>query len=188
MRTSAKIQSGERACFFVGAWLMAGSSRIAYIGLQVCYAFAIATFQAFGPTEDLLPATNRVLGVLLGITVMGLVSEWVWPVRASRAMRPALAPALRSMARLAELERAEGGYAAEVSRAARHRLAIYRDLATVLRLREEAALEPGAAAPAAVAARESILELAGDAQGVFLALLALAHQAARAAGVIDVEV
>ena len=163
------------ACFLGGAWIMVGSSRIAYAGLQICYAFAIATVDAFGPTIDLVPSTNRVLGVLLGIIVMGVVSECVWPVRASRAMRRVMATAVRSMAQLAELERAEGGYAAEVSRAARHRLAIYRDLATVLRLREEASLERGARAPEAVAERDRILHLAGDAQGVFLALLALAR-------------
>ena len=140
VETLAWLLPALGACFWVGAWLMAGSSRIAYAGVQLCYAFAIATFHAFGPTVDLAPATNRVLGVLLGIVVMGVVFECVWPVRASRVMRPALGAALRSMAGLAEITRAEGGYAAEVSRAARHRLAIYRDLATVLRLREEAAL------------------------------------------------
>ena len=30
-------------CFWIGAWLMAGSSRMSYVGLQACYAFAIAT-------------------------------------------------------------------------------------------------------------------------------------------------
>ena len=162
-------------CFWIGAWLMAGSSQISYVGLQTGYAFGIATLAAFGPTTDLAPPGNRILGVLLGIVVMGLVYHWVWPVRASRAMRPALAVALRAMALLAEVERARGGYASEVSRAARHRVAVYRALATVLRLREDSVLEPGAAAPAARAERALILDLTGDAQGVFLALLALAR-------------
>src|SRR5262245_47298810 len=106
---------------------------------------------------------------------MVCVTECVWPVRASTEMRPALATALRSMARLAEVEPVRGGYSAEVSRVAHHRLTVYRGLATVLRVREEAALEPGAAVPEAVAERDRILELSGDAQGVFLALLALAR-------------
>jgi hypothetical protein len=90
-------------------------------------------------------------------------------------MRPALAAALRAMSQLAEAERSRGDYAAEVSRAARRRVAVYRGLGAALRLREESVLESGASAPAARAERDGILELAGDAQGVFLALLALAR-------------
>src|SRR5262249_21443374 len=126
------------ACFWGGAWLMAGSSRIAFAGLQICYAFAIATFGALWPTSDLVPGTHRVPRGAPGKVALGVVFECVGPVRASRMMRPALAAALRSMAGLAEVERAGGGHAAEISRAARHRLAIYRDLGTVLRVREEA--------------------------------------------------
>ena len=163
------------ACFWIASWLMSGSSRISYVGVQAGYAFAIATLEVFGPTTDLAPPANRVLGVLLGIAVMGLVSHYVWPVRASRAMRPALAAALRAMSQLAEVERSRGDYASEVSRAARRRVAVYGGLAAALRLREESVLESGASAPAARAERDGILELAGDAQGVFLALLALAR-------------
>jgi hypothetical protein len=90
-------------------------------------------------------------------------------------MRPALAAALRAMAQLAEVERSRGDYASEVSRAARRRVAVYGGLGAALRLREESVLESGASAPAARAERDVILELAGDAQGVFLALLALAR-------------
>jgi uncharacterized membrane protein YccC len=129
----------------------------------------------FGPATDLVPPRDRVLAILLGIAVMAMIYQWIWPVRATRAMRPALAAALRAMAVLAEVARASGGYASEVARAARHRAAVYRGLGTVLRLREESMLEPGAAAPEARAERDRILGLAGDAQGVFLALLALAR-------------
>jgi hypothetical protein len=79
------------------------------------------------------------------------------------------------MAVLAEWKRAAGGYASEVAVAARYRSMVYRELGTVLRLREESILEPGADAPLARAERDRLLELAGDAQGVFLALLALAR-------------
>jgi uncharacterized membrane protein YccC len=172
-------------CFGAAAWLLAGSSQIAYVGLQAGYAFGIATLDAFGPATDLAPPANRVLGVLLGIAVMGFVYHWIWPVRASRAMRPALGSALRAMAMLAEVERVRGGYGAEVSRLARHRAAVYRGLATVLRLREDSLLEPGAGAPQARVERDRILALTGDAQGVFLALLALArHRLATAPGTL----
>jgi hypothetical protein len=86
------------------------------------------------------------------------------------------------------VERVRGGYAAGVSRLVRHRVAVYRVLATVLRLREDSLLEPGAAAPQARAERDRVLELTGDAQGVFLALLALArHRVSTPASAIPAE-
>jgi len=176
------------ACFWIAAWLVTGSSRISYAGLQVGMAFGVSVLDVFGPATDLVPPRDRVVAILLGIAVMGVVYHWIWPVRASRAMRPALATALRAMAVLAELARASGGYASEVARAARHRAAVYRDLGTVLRLREESMLEPGAATPAARAERDRVLGLAADAQGVFLALLALArHRFGTDAASVPVE-
>ena len=70
---------------------MVGSSRISYAGLQVGIAFGVTVLAVFGPTTDLVPPRDRVLGVLLGICVMGIIYHVVWPVRASRAVRPALA-------------------------------------------------------------------------------------------------
>lgn len=163
------------ACFWIAGWLEAGSSRIAYAGLQAGMAFGVSVLDVFGPATDLVPPRDRVLSILLGIAVTGTIYHWIWPVRASRAIRPALAAALRAMAVLAEWKRAVGGYASEVAVAARHRTMVYRELGTVLRLREESILEPGADAPPARAERDRLLELAGDAQGVFLALLALAR-------------
>jgi multidrug resistance protein MdtO len=163
------------AAFWIAGWLEAGSSRIAYAGLQAGMGFGVSVLGVFGPATDLVPPRDRVLSIVLGIAVMGMVYQWIWPVRASRAMRPALAATLRAMAMLAEWKRAAGGYASEVAAAARHRTAVYRGLGTVLRLREEAALEPGADRPAARAERDRVLALAADVQGVFLSLLSLAR-------------
>jgi uncharacterized membrane protein YccC len=163
------------ACFWIASWVVVGSPRISYAGLQVGIAFGITVLDVFGPTTDLVPPRDRVLGVLLGIFVMGVIYHVIWPVLASRTLRPALASALRAIALLAELTRAPGAYAAEVARSARHRATVYRRLGTVLRLREESLLEPGASSPAARAERDRILDLASDAQGTFLALLALAR-------------
>jgi multidrug resistance protein MdtO len=138
-------------------------------------AFGVSVLNVFGPATDLVPPRDRVLSIVLGIAVTGMVYHWIWPVRASRVMRPALAATLRAMARLAEWKRVAGGYASEVAATARHRTTVYRGLGTVLRLREEAALEPGAEKPAAHAERDRVLALAADSQGVFLALLSLAR-------------
>ena len=175
------------ACFWVAAWLEAGSSRIAYAGLQAGMAFGVSVLSVLAPTTNLVPPRDRVLSILLGIAVMGVIYHWIWPVRASRAMRPALAAALRAMAGLAEWRRTTRGYASEVAAAARQRTMVYRELGSVLRLREESTQEPGADAPAARAERERILQMAGDAEGVFLALLALARHRLETMGAIPVE-
>jgi multidrug resistance protein MdtO len=176
------------ACVWLAAWVTAGSSRTSYAGVQIGMALAISVVDVFGPTTDLVPARDRVVGILLGITVMALVSEALWPVRASRAMRPALAAALRTMAGLAEITRTPGGYAVAVARTARHRLSVHQGLAAVLRLREESALEPGASTRAGRRERDTLLRLTGDAQAIFLALLALArHRLAVDAAALPAE-
>jgi multidrug resistance protein MdtO len=159
----------------VAAWLTTGSSRISYVGVQTAMAFALGLVDAFAPTTDLLPARDRVLGILLGIAVMVAVDHTVWPVRASGSMRPALASALRSLAGLAAMPLARLGYAGRVAHAATLRGSVYRDLAATLRLREESRMEPGAGSAAAHAEREHVLRLTGDVQVVFLALLVLAR-------------
>ncbi len=163
------------AGIWLAAWITAGSSRISYAGVQIGMALAVSVVDVLGPTTDLVPPRDRVLGILLGITVLTLVYEAVSPLRASRAMRPALASALRAMAALAVIEPPRGGYEAAIARAARHRSSVYHGLADVLRLRAESTMEPGASAPRARAERDAILQLTAGAQALFLALLALAR-------------
>src|SRR5262245_44854234 len=63
------------ACFWVASWLVVGSPRISYAGLQVGIAFGIAVLDVLGPTTDLVPPRDRVLGVLLGIFVRSHLSR-----------------------------------------------------------------------------------------------------------------
>ncbi len=53
--------------FWIAAWITAGSSRISYAGVQVGMALAIAVVDVIGPTIDLVPPRDRVLGIVLGI-------------------------------------------------------------------------------------------------------------------------
>ena len=93
------------AGYLVAAWINVGGPRTAYVGLQTALALGIVLLSGFGPTTDLVGARDRVLGVLLGNGVMGVIDHVLWPVRARRAMRPALARALRLMAELAPRRR-----------------------------------------------------------------------------------
>lgn len=159
----------------VAAWIYTGGSRISYAGLQTGMTFAMCVLSAFGPTTDLAPARDRVIAIILGIVVMITVDQLIRPVRASRAMRPALAAGLRAMADLARPKPPEADHAAEIDRAIQLRVAVYGHLAAALRLRGEAGMEPGASTPATRVEREAVFRLAAAAQAVFLALLGLAR-------------
>jgi uncharacterized membrane protein YccC len=159
--------------FGIAAWITAGSSRISYMGLQAGMAFAMCVVDPSGPTTDLTPARDRVLGILIGVLVMMLLNAIHSPPRARLAMRPALARALRSIAGLARIAPDVRDYRERLERAVRLRAAVYGNLAATLRLSDESTLEPDAPTREAREEREWIARLVGHAQAVFLSLLAL---------------
>src|SRR5262245_51654561 len=59
--------------------------------------------QGFEPTWYLYTIRDRLIGILLGNTVITLVFHYVWPLPASGAMWTSLGSALRAMARLASV-------------------------------------------------------------------------------------
>jgi len=74
---------------FLSGWVMR-SPRIGYVGVQIGFAFFLSTLQGFGPPTQLNPARDRVIGIALGIGVMWLVFDQLWPVRTSDALTSAL--------------------------------------------------------------------------------------------------
>jgi plasmid stabilization system protein ParE len=104
----------------------------------------------------------------LGLLVFGLLEHVLWPVRAADRMRARLADVLSSLAGLARACVSPGGlHSGEVD--ARRRL-ISEQVADVQGFIEASKFEPGAAGVVA------IQRLIGDAQTVFLVLLAIARQ------------
>jgi multidrug resistance protein MdtO len=66
------------ACAIAG-WVAAGSERISYAGLQMAFAFFYSIFQGYAPDTDLDNVRNRVVGILFGLVVTGLVFHYIWP-------------------------------------------------------------------------------------------------------------
>ena len=160
-------------CIALAAWLNTGSSRISYAGLQTALAFVLSALNDLGPTTDLEPARDRVIGVLLGIIIAGLVSGLSGPVLAGTEMRHAFATALRSLAGLSHVG-LHGESTAEMIRPARGwRWKVYQDLTTTLRLQDESKFEWSESRAHAEAERARIARLAAGALGVFLTLLAV---------------
>jgi multidrug resistance protein MdtO len=160
-------------CTALAAWINTGSSRIAYAGLQTALAFVLTALNDLGPTTDLEPARDRVIGVLLGIVIAGLVYGLTGPVLAGTEMRRALATALRSLAGLSHVGLHGDPTAATVAPARGWRWKVYQDLTTTLRLQDESKLEWSQGRADAEAERARVARLAADALGVFLALLAV---------------
>jgi len=91
----------------IAGWVAAGSEMISYAGLQIAFAFFYSVFQGYAPDTDLDNVRNRVVGILFGLIVTGLVFQYIWPERTIDRFRDALRQALRQLARLLEIPRPE---------------------------------------------------------------------------------
>jgi multidrug resistance protein MdtO len=162
-------------CTGIAAWFTAGSARISYVGIQIGLAFALALLNDLGPTTDLVPARDRIFGVLLGIGVWAFIFGLTGSVLAGTAMRRSLAATIRSLAGLARVGLRGDPSLAVITPARGWRWSVYQNLTTTLRLHDESKFEWGAGVEDAEAERARITKLAGDTQAVFIALLALIH-------------
>ena len=89
----------------IAGWVATGTELISYAGLQIAFAFFYSVFQGYAPDTDLDNVRNRVVGILFGLLVTGLVFRYIWPERTIDRLRDALREALRQLARLLEIPR-----------------------------------------------------------------------------------
>jgi multidrug resistance protein MdtO len=85
----------------VAAWFATSSSRLSYFGIQFALAFYIVNLQDFTIETGLTFPRDRVVGVLLGLSMMWLVFDRIWSARAAVEMKRAFVSLLRSLAELA---------------------------------------------------------------------------------------
>jgi multidrug resistance protein MdtO len=86
----------------VAAWFATSSPRLAYFGVQIIVAFYLITLQEFREQISLGVARDRVVGILLGLSMMWLVFDQLWGSLASVEMKKVFISNLRW---LAEFER-----------------------------------------------------------------------------------
>ena len=91
----------------IAGWVATGSEMISYSGLQIAFAFFYSVFQGYAPDTDLDNVRNRVVGILFGLIVTGLVFGYIWPEHTIDRLRDALRAALRQLARLLEIPHSE---------------------------------------------------------------------------------
>ena len=87
----------------IGAWIATGSERIGYAGVQINYAFFICIDQHYGPEVDFSSIRDRIVGILLGLTVSSVIYRYLWPEQATDKLRVVFARALRNTGRLVKL-------------------------------------------------------------------------------------
>ena len=104
----------------IAGWVATGSEMISYAGLQIAFAFFYSVFQGYAPDTDLDNVRDRVVGILFGLIVTGLVFAYIWPEHTIDRFRDALRQALRQLARLLEIPRPESSI--EGAKADAHRL------------------------------------------------------------------
>ncbi len=87
MQTIASLVVLVACASAIAGWVATGSERISYAGLQIAFAFFYSVFQGFAPDTDLDNVRNRVVGILFGLAVTGLVFHYIWPEWSERGER-----------------------------------------------------------------------------------------------------
>jgi uncharacterized membrane protein YccC len=89
METIASLVVLVACAAAIAGWVATGSERISYAGLQIAFAFFYSVFQGYAPDTNLDNVRNRVVGILFGLIVTGLVFQYIWPERtADRIKNP----------------------------------------------------------------------------------------------------
>ena len=125
----------------IAAWITAGSERIAYLGRQLGFSFALFVLHDFGAVTDLYLPRDRVLGILLGLVVMGILDYALWPRRSIVLARHHGISALRTLAKFT-IRLSDRSHLLEYTLPLR--LSADKDLAAAHELIVHAVLEPDA--------------------------------------------
>jgi len=149
------------------AWIGTSSSRLSYTGVQFAFAFFLVHLSDFSIQTNLSVARDRVLGVLLGITMMWLVFERFFPKSAADEMVRIFIVNLRLMADLvASTPRADDR--ASILKVRRQREAIYRHFGEVNAQSDAVPFETGPLRPGDMAARDRIRQWQASLRSFYL--------------------
>jgi multidrug resistance protein MdtO len=89
------------------AWIATSSSRLSYFGVQLAVAFAFITVAEFKFQPSLAVARDRVVGVLLGLSMMWLAFDRLWAAPSAVEMKRSFIASLRLLAESAREPRSD---------------------------------------------------------------------------------
>lgn len=87
----------------LAAWIATSSAKLAYVGTQMANTFYLIHVNEFAPQTSLAITRDRVVGVLLGISMMWLVFDRVYGRAAGKTMAALFAEALRDFSDLFQM-------------------------------------------------------------------------------------
>jgi multidrug resistance protein MdtO len=151
----------------LAAYVTFSGPSLSYGGYQIGLAFYKCVLQSYGPYTELRVVRDRLIGIVLGLTVFGLISNWLWPVKALENTRAKLASALQTLAKLAGLPDEKKDPTPRLAEAYDLRLQAYQQFRAVHELLESAKFEPGEQF------RRKLEEFSSAAQRLLLYLLAI---------------
>jgi hypothetical protein len=120
----------------LAGWVAAGTDRVSYAGLQAAFAFYLCIFQGFAPEVNFVTIRDRLVGIVLGITVSSIVFHYIWREHAIDRLRATLARVLRNLSNLLLIPKIGASIEAEGKTADKIRGEITKDLDDTLRLSE----------------------------------------------------
>src|SRR5262249_52373163 len=82
----------------LSSWFLTSSPRLSYFGLQVALAFYLINLQEFKIQTSLEVARDRVIGIMLGLSMMWLVFDQLWGAPAAVEMKRSFISNLRLLA------------------------------------------------------------------------------------------
>ena len=139
----------------IAAWLATSSTRLSYAGVQFAFAFYAIHLSEFSMQTDLTVARDRVLGVLLGTTMMWLVFERLFTRSAADEMVRIFSVNVRVLADIvASTPRVEEP--ASILKLRRQRDDVYRRFGEVNAQSDAVFFETGAKRAADMAARDRV--------------------------------
>jgi multidrug resistance protein MdtO len=151
----------------LAAYVTFSGPSLSYGGYQIGLAFYKCVLQSYGPYTELRVVRDRLIGIALGLTVFGLISNWLWPFKALENTRAKLASTLQTLAKLAGLPDEKKDPTPRLAEAYDLRLQAYQQFRGVHELLESAKFEPGQKF------RRKLQEISSTAQRLFLYLLAI---------------
>ena len=89
------------AVMIAAAWFATSSPRLSYFGVQVAVAFCLINLEEFKIQTSLAVARDRVVGILLGLSMMWLAYDRLWSSPAGVEMKRSFVSALRLLAQFA---------------------------------------------------------------------------------------
>ncbi len=163
------------AVSFLSAWCATGR-RFSYVGLQIALAFYLVAFQGFGPSTELAPARDRFAGILVGLIVMWVVFDEIWPVPTLTVMRRKLASVVRNTAMLLTLGDSGQTQDEDLRQADALRDQVGKTVAELRTLNDAAEYEFGSDRQEQIDAAHIILKAAFAAAAMFWNELAFLHR------------